>query len=197
LTSDSSSSIQLPPEGYPYGWLIVGGLGLLTILMSPWWLIAFIPAFIFRYSKYRVSESRPWRKIHYPVMRLYVRAAGFAATLTNDTDSELDTVEAALILLTRKVLQLNEVDATVFVIEQFNRGTEFSDQELVHRNLIKRGFKENSQDLEDMMSAVGKMLSKDEPSIKVRLVIAGFVLIACTPDDLGEYLVELAMGNAT
>lgn len=64
-----------------FGWIFLFGFILLVIFHNLWWLVAVFLVMVLKISGLYFYYGRPWRRIHYPYMRVYAGMAGSEAGL--------------------------------------------------------------------------------------------------------------------
>lgn len=173
------------------GWILLGAAILLALTASSWFWLGVVPLALWRITYFVTYRSRPWRRVHFPLMMLYASAAGAATAQARQRGVEFD-VREALVRMASEALELDMSAAAAFVEEQLGRGKSFSDAGLVREELLRR----HVQRPEEALGAARSLLAADDNSTKVRLVIAGVVERRCGTAAKGEYLVEVARGKA-
>jgi hypothetical protein len=178
------------------GWLLLALAAYLST-RSAWWLIAVGVLVLWKIAQWQMYYSRPWRRVHFPAMKLYATASGLESGQAQREGREFD-VERALTTLVRMVHpNQTEADARSFVDAQLLRARMNGDAENLvvwheRKNLIA-GPEHHAKATAQFKRA----FEEPDNSLKVRLVVSGFVGERFGEDQRSEYLFEVAQGNAT
>jgi hypothetical protein len=175
------------------GWLLLAGAVFLAITQSAWWWLAAVPLAIWRTLDWQLHSSRPWRRLHYPLMRRYAGASGFEMGQAEREGRPFD-VRRALVTMVSQVEGCSLTDATSRVRGDLESGLLPADAAWISRKLGSQRPDPKWSHLN--VDALRHHYSQDDNAVKVRLGIAGAISRQLGADDRAEYLLEAAKGNA-
>lgn len=176
-------------------WILLLGFAVLALTVSPWWTIGTVILGLWKWAQYSMYRNRPWKRLHFPLMRVYAGSAGTEASAAERDGRPFDPLRA-LAPLAEGALSLSPESATAFVRDQIRIARTFEDRESVAHEIRRRDPKAQQSDIDHTMEAFGTPLGSDDPGVSVRLVIAGITGRLASPEDRVEYLIAVANGDA-
>ena len=163
---------------------------------NSWWWIAVVIVALYKGFQWWFYKSRPWRRIHYPVMRAYASAAGTESAAAQSEGREFEVKNALTILLKLVKPDWSEEDTSRFVDIEIERARSYSDEPLIKEALRRSNKKISDEELQDLMDNIKDSINDKDKSWAVRTVIAGLIENQFSEEDRGEYLKECIAGNA-
>lgn len=174
------------------GWILLAGAVFLAATRSGWWWLIVIPLGLWRFFQWQIYSSRPWRRIHFPMMRLYARAAGLESGLAEREGRDFDVLRALATLI-----EGAEGCARPYALVQVMTdlaGLTDEDEDRIAKSLSRPGA--DSQHVAAAVQELRDHYRRSDNAIKVRLVIAGSIGRRLGSDHRVEYLLGAAKGKA-
>jgi hypothetical protein len=176
------------------GWLlIIGAIGL-AVAHSPWWWLLVAPLGLWRFVQWQTHSTRPWRRLHYPLMRQYAAAAGMEQTKAEQEGRPFNVVYA-LGTLVMQAEGISFVEGIFHVKMALHAGFTDEDEARVLQKLAKPN--SDPQLVRQASDELRSHYRRDDNAVKVRLVIASIIERQLGPEHRAEYLMEAAQGHAT
>jgi len=180
--------------------MIIWGLLIICVFMSIfysyWFLMIVALLGIWKVSRFWFYESKPWRRIHYPAIKLYSSIAGseVAKAEMENIGFNFNHVLFSFIVSLRPDWDSNEVMS--FIDREITRSKDFED-----RGLIKKYFLEKNRNVSESQidNALDEFWSKIDPPNRawvIRVIVAGIIENQYGEKARGEYLYEVMVGNA-
>jgi len=168
----------------------------LSVFYSYWFLIVVAILGLWKTLQFWFYKSRPWRRIHYPAMRLYSSIAGYEAGEA-ENENRMFNFKNALSNFIRALRPDWESDnIESFIDTEFERSKNFEDRKLIKKHILTKKRKISESQIDNNFD---EFLSKIDPLDRawmVRMIIAGIIEDQYGQDDRGEYLYEVIVGNA-
>ena len=165
----------------------------LSYLYSLWFIIGVVALGVFKFGHWRHYSSRPWRKVHFPMMLDYASAAGLERRQADIDGREFDFNLALLHLLNIIGLKVN-ISHDEFIQREYRRFEDFYDKQLIRQYLVdKQGVDKNKaeQYLEEIESAITW-----DRGFMVKMIVASVIEEKYSQMDRGEYMFEVFRGAA-
>jgi hypothetical protein len=146
----------------------------LTVRSYFWWWAGACLVLDRIWASYYYS-SRPWKKVHFPLMRLYARHAGVARGLAQDEDDNAVFRNALTGWI--KALHQDWADSEIQTLldHEERRCENFEDQFLVRNEIVRTNPKWNEARVEDVMLKARKCFDPRDRGFFVRFLIAAFI----------------------
>jgi hypothetical protein len=178
-------------------WVLLIASIVLGLWHSPWWWIPAGLLAIWQAHGWYFHNGRPWRKVHYPLMRTYAAACGQEQALANQEGRSFEVLKAVDTLLQDLKPEWDSDQRRQFVDEQLHRCESFSDERLVIQEFRRRNRELGDSDEKRVRELCLKILS---PPLE-NITIAQFIAAALIEErygiqDRGEYLFEVFSGVA-
>lgn len=177
--------------------LIVGTL-VAGYLYSYWFFSASIVLSLFKLHKWYYYRSRPWRIVHFQMMRTYAKACGIEMNESQNNSREFIFKNAVVLMLDLlNPVKLGLTHEQIFDQEQQRLSTQY-DTKLISDYLKSKGH--SQEDIDSTISAIRKdIVSADEIHTKeliVRMVVASVIEAQFSKMDRGEYMYNVYIGKA-
>lgn len=144
---------------------------------------------------FRPGSSRPWRKMHFPLMRVYASAAGCERGLAETFGRDF-SVHGALRILLVQARGMSQEEADAYTEKQLARCGSLEDLNAVKAALRAQFPALDERDRQRMENEATQLMSYPDPSFQVRSVIAGLIEDQLGPEHRIEYLVAVLLGKA-
>ena len=176
-------------------WIILIGLVALAI-NNPWWWIGVILTAIWIFIQWWFYKGRPWRKVHYPMMRAYAHAAGLENAMAHNEGRVFNIKNALRGLLNMAKPDWTSDDIEALIEQEFNNCETFKDKTLI-RDYAKKKHKNLSDDkLNEILTTLKNHYNINNKSMMIHLIIAALIEQQYSQADRGEYLYEVSTGIA-
>lgn len=177
--------------------LIVGTL-MAGYLYSYWFFLVTAVLCLIKLHKWYYYRSRPWRIVHFQMMRAYAKACGIEASDSQQNSRDFIFKNAVVLMLDLiNPVKLNLSHEQIFDLEQHRLSTQH-DIELISDYLKVKGH--SQRDIESTINEISKdILSADVIHTKeliVRMVIASVIEAQFSKMDRGEYMYNVFIGKA-
>lgn len=166
----------------------------LTYLHSWWFLVVVLIVVLWKLNLWYIYSSRPWRKVHFPMMRAYALAAGLESGRAQAGGRDFN-IRCALRELLLAVNPEVGITHTELIAREFERCRDFYDEGLIKDYLIERK-RANLTKVAPLLDAFRDRMNTSNHGLMVRLVIAAVVEEQFSKRDRGEYLFEVLTGRA-
>lgn len=178
-----------------FGWLLLIIL-IIFAIYYPWFWIAVSIAAIWKGFQVYFYKGRPWRRIHFPVMRAYASAAGMEMGIAANESREFNILFAFQHLLRLVKPDWSETESDEFIKNELERLDKFADRDLIQSHIQNKRKNITDEALNEIMEIVSQTFSVAENELKVRMIIAGFVEEQYGTENRAEYLYEAMIGRA-
>ncbi len=180
--------------------MIVWGLLIIFVFISVfysyWFLIAVALLGLWKASQFWFYKSRPWRRIHYPAMRLYSNVSGHEAGKAESENRKFD-FKNALSNFTRALRPDWESDnIESFIDREIERSKKFEDRKLIKKHVLTKKKNTSESQIDNALDEFSSIIDPLDRTWMVRMIIAGIIEDQYGQDDRGEYLYEVMVGKA-
>ena len=170
---------------------------LLAVLYSAWWWIAVAILAMLCILQWHHYKGRPWRKLHYPLMYTYAaRSAPFEAVVAEYEGREFDIRRAVSHFVKEVRPNWDDERISTFIEREISRCEQFTDSDLIADALRRCNPKSNQTEITEYLKRIRKALNPSDNSIIIRFIVAGFIEEQYGEMHRGEYLVQVARGEA-
>jgi len=178
-------------------WFLIIILLLLSTLVSPWFWILVLLLGVWKAGQIYFYKGRPWRRIHYPMMRLYSKVAGMETAHSTRENREFE-IDRALFQLLR-TMKPNWSDEYIhqYIDDCKIKCEEFSDKSLLTDFLQKKYPSAKKDDITKLLEKSREFFNSSDNGIIIRMAIAGIIEEKYGLKHRAEYLVAVMDGNAT
>ncbi len=181
-----------------FTWALIVTTIVLTLAHSWWWLIVTVLLSAFKANKWWYYKSRPWRRIHFPVMRYYAAASGTESVEAQNDGREFNIRNALINLHNSLQPELGNVDADAdnFVDVVIEKCKNYSDEKLIRDTFKKRNTELSGNEFNELMSTLNESIIRTNNSWHVCIFIAEIIEQQYGVNDRGEYIVSCIEGDA-
>jgi len=141
-------------------------------------------------------RSRPWRRIHYPVMRTYAAILGAAKGEEESEGKQFNLYEALSELVSAHVPNMSHEDIRKFLDREFERCRTFADIDLVESHMRKEMPHLDNKLIRETLEKYRPYLNPNDRFTMAKMVIAGLIERGYSEKDRGEYMYEVLTNNA-
>lgn len=176
------------------GWILLATFAVLSYIYS-WWIISgVIVLALWNLNRWHYYSSRPWRKVHFPMMRAYAAASGHESGQAQREGREFD-INAALLNLLKTVNPEASISHEALIKREFVRCQNFYDESLIQEYLVKvKGL--DPSHVQPILNKVKGGMKTSDKGLMVRMVIASIIEEQFSPQDRGEYMFQVISGKA-
>jgi hypothetical protein len=178
------------------GWALLGAAILLALLHSNWWWILAALLGLWRANQWYFYNGRPWRKIHYPLMRVYAREAGIETNAATREGRSFDIEKASVALVKQLHADWDDRRARAFVQKQISRCETLEDEELIVQEFRRRNPKLGDSDARQVRDLARQLLIPPDNATIIRFIVAAVVEENHGQSQRAEYLAEVLNGKA-
>lgn len=175
-------------------WILLIIFAVLSYVYSWWFTIGIALLGIWKLGRWQHYSSRPWRKVHFPMMLDYASAAGIEQRQADIDGREFNLNLALLHLL--KIINLKvDISHEELIQRELQRCEAFYDKQLIQQYLVeKKGIDKNKT--EPILEKIGHLMQACNNGLRVRMIIASVIEEKYSPMDRGEYMFEVMSGGA-
>lgn len=177
------------------GWVILAAFAVLSYNYSWWFIFGVVITALWKLSHWHYYSSRPWKKVHFPMMRAYAAAAGIESGMAEREGREFD-INAALLNLLKMVNPEVSIAHEALIEREFVRCQNFYDESLIKEYLVKsKGIDQSNAQL--ILGKIKDSMKASDNGLMVRMVIASIIEEQFSPQDRGEYMFQVISGKAS
>ncbi len=178
------------------GWLFFAIFFALALSVSAWWWIAAVITALWQIQRGFFHNGRPWRRIHFPMMRAYAAAAGFEHVEAQKNGREFDIKRALHSLVKSMRPDWSFSQTQQFIEDEFARCSSFADKQLIEQHIQRKNPDMPQEQIEKIVGIAKNAFNPFEKSFMVRMIIAGIIEDQYGSEHRGEYLFEVVRGKA-
>lgn len=119
------------------GWILLVTFVMVTFAISKWFLFGVVLLALWKLNRWYYYSSRPWRIVHFPMMRAYAAASGFERGQADRERREFN-LNAALLGLLKIVNPTVSIDHEALIEREFERCHAFYDEPLIRNYLVEK-----------------------------------------------------------
>lgn len=176
------------------GWLTFVVTVLLSFL-SPWWLIAAIPIGLFKLVHWYLYRSRPWKRVHWPFLRLHIASIAHEEGRAKREGRDFDFPGALTQTLMAWKKELPQAAARQRVDACLARCETFPEQQQLKQYMLAHGY--TSEKADDVIAWLHKMYLEGEKWFKVSYMVGALTEEKYGKNALYEYFVAVVRNEAT
>lgn len=176
------------------GWTLLVIFLALSCFYSLWFLFCVAILAIWKLGCWQRYSSRPWRKVHFPMMLAYASASGIEAGNAEREGREF-SINNALLNLLRIVNPTTSVSHEEIILREFDRCRVFYDEPLIQQYLVETQGIDKAK-IVPVMETIKQSMITSNNGLMVRMVIAAVIEEQFSPQDRGEYMFQVVSGKA-
>ena len=175
-----------------FDWLLLIGFIALTIFHSIWYLIGVAVVGLWKFNKWRICESRPWRKVHFPMCRAYLDVLSTETKLANDEGRDVDskTVLKGIFKIVNPDIKKS---SDALIDQEYGRDDDSYDRKLAEHFLSKQKY--NQEKIQSYLELIRKDEEKSENAVVLKTVIAAVIEDRFSSEARGEYMFHVFTGK--
>lgn len=175
-------------------WILLIIFAVLSYVYSWWFTIGIAVLGFLKLGHWQHYSSRPWRKVHFPMMLAYASASGLESGQA-ERDGREFKLNSALLNLLKIVNPKVSIGHEELIQREFQRCKAFYDKPLIQQYLMeKKGIDKTKTD--SILEKIGHAMQTSDNGLMVRMVIASVIEEQYSPMDRGEYMFEVISGSA-
>jgi hypothetical protein len=175
-------------------WFVFVVTALLSFL-SPWWLLLAIPTGAFKLIHWYLYRSRPWKRVHWPFLRLHVASIALEEGRAKREGREFDFPAALAQTLMAWKQELPQSAARQRVEAVLARCVAFPERLELKQYMEAHGYDSGKAD--DATAWLQKMYSEGEKWFKVSYLVGMLTEERYGKTAMHEYLVAVIRNEAT
>ncbi len=178
------------------GWVLLLVFGCFALFLSAWWSIAFIIVLGWQINQWFIYKSKPWRRVHFPLMRAYSAAAGLESAKAEKEGREFNVDNAIYDLVKATYSEWDQVHTEEFIHQQFSLFSNFSDELLIREQILLKNPNASQESMDKLIKLTRDSFQTLDNSKKVRAVIAGIIEKQHGQEQRVQYLLNSLQGKA-
>ena len=176
------------------GWILLALFAVLSYTYSWWFIFGVAVLALWKLNRWYYYFSRPWKKVHFPMMRAYAAASGLESGQAEREGREFD-FNAALLNLLEMVNPKVSFSHEALIKREFARCQDFYDESLIQEYLTKaKGI--NPNQAQPILKKIKESMKTSDKGLMVRMVIASIIEEQFSLQDRGEYMFQVTSGKA-
>ena len=176
------------------GWILFVAFATLSYFYSWWFVIGVVVFGLWKLNRWYYYSSRPWRKVHFPMMRAYAGASGLEAGQAEREGREFN-LNTALLNLLKMVNPKVSIGHEELIQREFERCETFYDEPLIQKYLVEKKGIDKTQ-IGPVLEQIENSMNTSDKGLMVRMVIASVIEEQFSSLDRGEYLFQVFSGRA-
>ena len=185
--------LSYSPTATTLVWLLALTLSILAFQWSWVWVLPAIPISLLAIFRTYVYSGRPWRRLHFPMLRSYSEAAALESVMANRDEREFSNLNALTSVAYRHWKMSDRGAASMFVNDCLRRGLTTQDKlalvEFATRKNCDRDWIEGFREFVE-----GSDLRVDR-GLEIKLIVAERILVQYGFDQRIEYIYEILTGR--
>ena len=171
--------------------------GALTIYVNAWWGIGLSILLILRTFQWQRYQSRPWKRIHFPLMILWQGAAGFESGRAEKENREYNPDKALEYFVKALHPEMRPGELPLLAEKELAKYKDPQFENLIREKLVLKKAKVSTSNVNEVIENITKNMSNPSLGLKVMLIIAEVVKSDAGDDEYYEYLRAILCGKAT
>ncbi len=162
----------------------------------PWFWIAVVPFALWQASLWFLHNSRPWRRIHFPMMRIYAAAAGLEQAEAEREKREWDIRNVLIRMVASAHPDWTLPKILFFLGRELANIETLRDRELMRMFFLRKHPGADAKKIEEFLDDIQSQINMSDKGLLARAVIAGLVEKKYGEEQKGEYLYAIFTGKA-
>lgn len=176
------------------GWILLATSAVLSFTYSWWFMFGVVVLALWKLNRWYYYSSRPWKKVHFPMMRAYAGACGLESGQAQREGREFN-LHAALLNLLKMVNPKVSISHEALIEREFMRCQNPYDESLIQEYLAKVKGMDPSH-IQPILKSIKGAMNTSDKGLMVRMVIASIIEEQFSPQDRGEYMFQVLSGKA-
>jgi hypothetical protein len=177
-------------------WIVLIIAAILAVAHSPWWSALVVVTALYKANKWWYYRSRPWRRVHFPMMRAYAAVIGAAVGEEERTGKPVDMHEVLTALVSASDPTIQPDEATQIIGREYERCANFYDIDLIESYMLGKNPAADKTLLRTTLEKYRPYFNVDDKGTITRMVIAAVIERQFTKEDRGEYMYEVINNRA-
>ncbi|SOB75533.1 hypothetical protein SAMN04488490_1140 [Marinobacter sp. LV10R510-11A] len=167
-------------------------------IYSSWFFIASLCILFYKLHKWYYYQSKPWRIVHFPMMRSYAQACGIVQNEADQNNKDFQFKKAVILMLDLLNPVKLDLSHEQIVEQECMRLSSFYDKRLIRNHLKKSNIEEDKIDsiLHSIKNRIDTADNNYINYLTVRMVIASVLASQFDEDARGEYVFNIFNGRA-
>jgi len=175
-------------------WIFLIVFAVLSYVYSWWFTIGIAVLSLWKLGHWYYYSSRPWKKVHFPMMHAYASTCGYEIGQAERDGREFN-LNAALLNLLKVINPKLSISHEELIQREFQRCKAFYDKPLIQRYLVENKGIDKTK-IDPILEKIGQSMHTSDNGLMVRMVIASVIEEQLSPMDRGEYMFEVISGRA-
>lgn len=171
-------------------------MAIVLALRSPWFWIAVAPLSLWRLNQWFLHSSRPWRRVHFPMMQVHAVAAGIEQVEAQEENREWDIRNVLFRMVAAAHPDWSSAKSLLFIAQEIAKMQTLHDRPLVKQYIFKKHKPQDEAKLDQYLDDIQAKLNMTDNVVLTRTIIAGLIEEKCGKEHKGEYLYAMFTGKA-
>jgi len=171
-------------------------MAIIIALKVPWFWIAVVPLALWRLNQWFLHSSRPWRRVHFPMMRVHAAVSGTEHVQAEQDKREWDIRNVLVTMVATAHPDWTLPNITFFIAQELAKMQNFYDRPLIREHIIKKNKQADETTVDQFLDGIQSKLNMADNGLLTRTVIAGLIEEKYGKDQKGEYLYAMFTGKA-
>ena len=158
--------------------------------------IVAVPLALWRIYQWFLHRSRPWRRMHFPMMRVHAAAAAEEQVdaVHEKREWDIKNVLASMVATARPEWPPPRIE--IFITQELAKIEAFHDRPLVKQYILKKNPHTDESKVDEYLDDIYSILPMTHNGLLTRAIIAGLVEEEYGKEHKGEYLYALFTNKA-
>lgn len=161
-----------------------------------WFWIAVVPLGLWAINQWFLHSSRPWRRVHFSMMRVHAAAAGIEQVEAQKENREWDIRNVLLRMVATAHPDWTPPKILMFIAQEIAKIQNLHDRPLIKRYVLKKHPQTDEAKVDQFLDDVQAKLNMTDNGLLTRTIIAGLVEEKYGAEQKGEYLYAMFTGKA-
>lgn len=160
-------------------------------LKNHWFLIVAVPLALWRIYKWVLHRSRPWRRVHFPMMKVHAAAAAEEQVDAVHEKREWDIKNVLASMVATAHPEWPSPLIEFFIAKELDNIKAFHDKPLIKQYTLKKYPHTDESEVDEYLDDIYSRLPMAHNGLLTRAIIAGLVEEEYGKEHKGEYLYAL------
>jgi len=175
-------------------------MAIVLALRIPWFWIAVAPLALWRIYQWYLHSSRPWRRVHFPMMRVHAVVSGIEHVEAQKENRDWDIRNVLVRMVAAAHPDWSSAKSLLFIAHEITKMQTLHDRSLVKQYILKNLKKHEPQDEAELDQFFDDFQAKlnmtTDNFLLTRTIIAGLIEEKYGKEHKGEYLCAMFTGKA-